>query len=82
MDGYFLYIADRLDRIRVGEGKGKFDLIGELKSWELWRAVLAEGVATMLFVFIGTASAVLPAGEALSAAVIVRVGRTITAINI
>lgn len=76
MDGYFLYIADRLDRIRVGEGKGKFDLLGELKSWELWRAVLAEGVATMLFVFIGTASAVLPVGEALSAAVIVRIAFT------
>ena len=70
MDAYFLYVADRLEKIRNGEAKG---LLGELKSWELWRAVLAEGVATMLFVFIGTASAVLPMGEALQAAKIVRV---------
>ncbi|WAR21870.1 AQP1-like protein, partial [Mya arenaria] len=30
----------------------------ELKSWPLWRAVLAEFIATLLFVFIGTMSAI------------------------
>ena len=73
MDAYFLYVANRIDKIRAGEGSGKFDIVGELKSWELWRAVMAEGVATMLFVFIGTASAVLPLGEVLMAAKIIRV---------
>ena len=73
MDAYFLYVANRIDKIRAGEGNGKFDIVGELKSWELWRAVMAEGVATMLFVFIGTASAVLPLGEVLMAAKIIRV---------
>ena len=74
MDGYFLYIANRLDNIRT-EGPGKLDIVGELKSWDLWRAVLAEGVATMLFVFVGTASIVLPTGEVLGAPLIVRVSR-------
>ena len=72
MDGYFLHIANRLDSIRT-EGQGKLDIIGELKSWDLWRAVLAEGLATMLFVFVGTASIVLPEGQVLGPALIIRV---------
>ena len=73
MDGYFLHIANRLDKIRTGDGQGNFNIFGELKSWDLWRAVLAEGVATLLFVFVGTASIVLPTGEVPGAPLIVRV---------
>lgn len=59
-----MHIANHLERIRraednVSEEKsflGK--ILQELKSWDLWRAVLAECIATFLFVFIGTMSAV------------------------
>lgn len=58
MEGYFLYIANKLDRIRNGDTPEKFDILRELRGFELWRAVLAEFIATMLFVFMGTMSAV------------------------
>lgn len=58
MDGYFYYITNKLEAIRLGQTSGRFDIVGELKSYELWRAVSAEFIATMLFVFIGTMSAV------------------------
>ncbi|KAL4218102.1 Aquaporin-4 [Mactra antiquata] len=58
MDGYFLSIASKLDSIRLQSTTGKLDILRELKSFELWRGVLAEFLATMLFVFIGTMSAV------------------------
>lgn len=57
MEGYFLYIANKLESIRLQSGNGKYDILAELKSWDLWRAVLAEGISTMLFVLIGTMSA-------------------------
>lgn len=56
MEAYFVHIASRVEKLRQGEA----DSVGwmdELKSWPLWRAVLAEFIATMLFVFIGTMSA-------------------------
>lgn len=69
MDGYFLHVANRLDKIRTGDNHGKSEFLKELKTLDLWRAVLAEFVATMLFVFIGTMSAVgivtLSTGEAI-----------------
>lgn len=63
MDGYFIHIANRLDKIRRGGDNNKpTDFFGSLKqelvSWELWRAVLAEFLATFVFVFIGTMSTV------------------------
>nr|QIE08067.1 aquaporin 1 [Sinonovacula constricta] len=65
MDGYFAYIARRLDSIRLSPD-GEPTMFREVKSRDLWRAVLAEFVATMLFVFIGTMSAVplVPVGGA------------------
>lgn len=57
MDGYFLYLANKLEKVRLQSETGKFDVLTELKSWDLWRAVLAEGLSTMLFVLIGTMSA-------------------------
>mgnify|MGYP000435170930 FL=1 len=57
MDGYFVHIASRLESLRQG-GKGEeTGWLGELKSWSLWRAVAAEFLATMMFVFIGTMAA-------------------------
>lgn len=73
MDGYFLYIASKLEKLRTGPKKSVLDIVGEIKSWDLWRAVLAEGLATMLFVFIGTSAIVLPLGQALDGAKIVRI---------
>lgn len=57
MDAYFLHVSSRLDKLRQGEQAGSGGWLDELKSWPLWRAVLAEFLATMLFVFIGTMSA-------------------------
>lgn len=76
MDGYFLYVAHKLEKLRTGPQRSLLDVVGEIKSWDLWRAVLAEGVATMLFVFIGTSSIVLPMGESLDGAKIVRIAFT------
>lgn len=64
MEGYFVHIASHVEKIRRADGgapeantiQGK--ILQEIKSWELWRAVLAEFIATLLFVFIGTMSAV------------------------
>ncbi|KAL4229080.1 hypothetical protein ACF0H5_012119 [Mactra antiquata] len=58
MDGYFVHIANRLEKIRTAADDRPSGILNELKTWELWRAVLAEGIATLLFVFIGTMSAV------------------------
>ena len=56
MEGYFLNVAHKLETKRIGPGLGKCDILAELKTWDLWRAVIAEGVATALFVLIGTMS--------------------------
>lgn len=76
MDAYFLYITSKLEKLRKGPERSLFDIAGEFKSWDLWRAVLAEGVATMLFVFAGTSSIVQPAGELLDGGRILRIGFT------
>ncbi|XP_060565223.1 aquaporin FA-CHIP-like [Ruditapes philippinarum] len=57
MEGYFLHIASKLEELRVRPGTGKFNLLTELKSWDLWRGVIAELIATALFVLIGSMSA-------------------------
>ena len=72
MDGYFLYIASKLEKLRRPQRR-LLDIKGEIKSWDLWRGVIAEGIATMLFVFVGTASIVFPIGETLTSASIVKV---------
>ncbi|XP_053382421.1 aquaporin AQPAe.a-like [Mercenaria mercenaria] len=56
MEGYFLHIASRLENLRTQPCKGTFDILKELRSWDLWRAVIAEAMATALFVLIGTMS--------------------------
>ncbi|XP_048250980.1 aquaporin-4-like isoform X2 [Haliotis rufescens] len=60
MEGYFIYVANKLDSIRFGIGKARklFDA-SEARTWAFWRAVIAEFLATLLFVFLGSASAVL-----------------------
>ena len=64
MEGYFSYIANRLENIRQADNHSTVPysltqkIIKEVKSWELWRAVLAELIATCLFVFVGTMSTV------------------------
>ncbi|XP_060576031.1 aquaporin-5-like isoform X2 [Ruditapes philippinarum] len=62
MEGYFIHIANYIERLRSSHSKTELPrsfsgkIIKELKSWELWRSVLAEFIATLLFVFIGTMS--------------------------
>lgn len=58
MDSYFIHIANRLEKLRRTDKNQSKGILNELKSWDLWRAVIAEGIATLLFVFIGTMSAV------------------------
>ncbi|XP_052773692.1 aquaporin-5-like [Mya arenaria] len=58
IDGYFLYLASRLDKLRQGDNTEDRNWLQELKTVSLWRAVLAEFIATLMFVFIGTMSAV------------------------
>lgn len=59
MEAFVLYIANKLQEIRFGTPKEVRILqLGELKTWSFWRAVLAEFVGTLLFVFLGVASAV------------------------
>lgn len=54
-----LYIANKLQEIRFGRPKEVRILqFAELKTWAFWRAVLAEFVGTLLFVFLGVASTV------------------------
>ena len=73
MDAYFLYLSAKLEKLRKGSPRSVFDIAGEFMSVDLWRAVLAEGIATMLFVFVGTSSIVQPAGEILDGGRILRV---------
>ncbi|KAL3889401.1 hypothetical protein ACJMK2_001745 [Sinanodonta woodiana] len=60
MEGYFIYITNKLANIRsekeIGGPKGL--LFREVYQWSFWRAILAEFVGTMLFVFIGCASTI------------------------
>jgi glycerol uptake facilitator-like aquaporin len=59
MEAYVLYIANKLQEIRFGKPKEVRILqFAELKTWAFWRAVLAEFVGTLLFVFLGVASTV------------------------
>ncbi|XP_052770365.1 aquaporin FA-CHIP-like [Mya arenaria] len=58
VDGYFIYLASRLDKLRKGGDTETGNWLQELQTWPLWRAVLAEFLATLVFVFIGTMSAV------------------------
>ena len=78
MDAYFLYIASKLEKLRKGPQRSLLDIGGEIKSLDLWQGVFAECVATMLFVFVGTASIVFPIGESLDSAKIVKVSTMTT----
>ncbi|CAL1534272.1 unnamed protein product, partial [Lymnaea stagnalis] len=59
MEALYVHIANKLEAIRYGKPKpsGKFFDLSELKSLDLWRAVFAEFLAQVLFVFLGCASA-------------------------
>ncbi|XP_053409128.1 aquaporin AQPAe.a-like isoform X4 [Mercenaria mercenaria] len=63
MERYFLHVANNIERIRRADDNARIPnnfkekIIQEFKSWESWRAVLAEFIATLMFVFIGTMSA-------------------------
>nr|BDI24354.1 aquaporin-2 [Peronia verruculata] len=60
MEALYIHIATKLEAIRYGRSgpSGKIFDVNELKSIELWRAVFAEFLAQVLFVFLGCASAV------------------------
>ena len=59
MEAWVVYIANKLQEIRFGKPKEVRILqFGELKTWAFWRAVLAEFVGTLLFVFLGCASTI------------------------
>ena len=65
MEGFFIYISNKLEAIRFGHSKTKYKIVDfqELKSVALWRAVFAEFMASMIFVYLGAQSA---AGRGLS----------------
>nr|AOS89753.1 aquaporin [Helix pomatia] len=60
MEALFIHIANKLEAIRFGRQSpsGKIVDLSELKSVELWRAVFAEFLAQVLFLFLGCASAI------------------------
>ncbi|XP_041360895.1 aquaporin-2-like isoform X3 [Gigantopelta aegis] len=60
LEGFFIYISNKLESIRFGHTKTKYKIIDlqELKSVALWRAVFAEFLASILFVYLGAQSAV------------------------
>ncbi|CAG5123908.1 unnamed protein product, partial [Candidula unifasciata] len=67
MEALFIHIANKLEAIRFGRQapSGKILDLSELKSVDLWRAVFAEFLAQVLFLFLGCASAIAiaPANE-------------------
>lgn len=58
MEGYFMHVSKKVAEARFGkeEEEEKVYSVRELKTWKFWRAVMAEFVGTMLFVFLGCAS--------------------------
>ncbi|XP_052762100.1 aquaporin AQPAe.a-like [Mya arenaria] len=58
MDAYFIYLANKVESIRIGSPPDGVGILRELRTLDLWRGALAEFMATLLFVFIGTMSAV------------------------
>uniref|UniRef100_A0A0B7A807 Aquaporin n=2 Tax=Arion vulgaris TaxID=1028688 RepID=A0A0B7A807_9EUPU len=64
MEALYVHIANKLENIRYGRQapSGKILDLTELKSLELWRAVFAEFLAQVLFVYLGCASANALAG--------------------
>ncbi|XP_022345267.2 aquaporin AQPAn.G-like [Crassostrea virginica] len=59
MEGYFMYVSQKVAEARFGKDENqKVTSVKELKTWKFWRAVLAELVGTMFFVFLGCASTV------------------------
>ncbi|OWF45172.1 Aquaporin-1 [Mizuhopecten yessoensis] len=59
MEAYMHYVSSKIADIRSPtEPETKPLQFGELKLWPFWRAVLAEFVGTMLFVFLGCMSAI------------------------
>ncbi|CAG5133919.1 unnamed protein product, partial [Candidula unifasciata] len=59
MEALYIHIANKLEGLRFGKSgpSGKITDLSELKSAELWRAVFAEFLAQVLFIFLGCASA-------------------------
>lgn len=60
MEALFIHIANKLENIRFGRHSpsGKVFDLSEVKSVDLWRAVFAEFLAQVLFLFLGGASAI------------------------
>ncbi|KAI8776799.1 aquaporin-5 isoform X2, partial [Biomphalaria glabrata] len=58
MEALYVHIANKLEGIRFGRPKpsGKLIDLSELRSLDLWRAVFAEFLAQLLFVFLGCAA--------------------------
>lgn len=58
MEGYFMHVSKKVADARFGkeQEEEKVYSVQELKSWKFWRAVMAEFVGTLLFVFLGCAS--------------------------
>uniref|UniRef100_A0A8W8NLK5 Uncharacterized protein n=1 Tax=Magallana gigas TaxID=29159 RepID=A0A8W8NLK5_MAGGI len=58
MEGYFMHVSKKVADARFGkeQEEEKVYSVRELKSWKFWRAVMAEFVGTLLFVFLGCAS--------------------------
>lgn len=53
-----MHVSKKVAEARFGkeEEEEKVYSVRELKTWKFWRAVMAEFVGTMLFVFLGCAS--------------------------
>ncbi|XP_076437828.1 aquaporin-5-like [Babylonia areolata] len=68
MEGLFVYTANKVEEVRTGADEGKqkgYKIVDvqELKSLAFWRAVGAEFLAQILFVYLGGSSAMFAADD-------------------
>ena len=73
MDSFFMDTRNKFENLKAKRFDSNLDISKEFVHWSFWRDVLAASLATMLFVFVGTASSVYPIGEELHTAKIIRV---------
>lgn len=81
MEGLYVYTANKLEAIRTGnDGKRSYKVfdVQELKSVPFWRAVGAELIAQVLFVFLGGCSAMYTGSDPGNAQIIKVSCRTLT----
>ncbi|KAJ8321676.1 hypothetical protein KUTeg_000147 [Tegillarca granosa] len=64
MEGYVNHLVKKLQEIQFGQDPEIPQLsFVELRSWNFWKGVIGEFVATLLFVYMGVSSTVVLVGS-------------------